>query len=322
MNGKKRRGTGTRSRFKRSGAGRRFSRANGKRTVLHPQHGSEPAAEHRETAFQSGYELGMFDGGEKLLEDAVPTDVLLPEISLQQVISAGVGVILPNAYRLMDEHQVYEVMDRAIAEEHPCSVIRLGDGELLTLSQDLVYDAYTIAKEGRFLPYAGVEPPDLAARDQLAMAVRQSHIVGVPLSRRKYFQPLLYPALRGHGIEPASLRMTISTINYSLCQSGLLAKLLAGRRLLLIGNAAPELAQALTEQGFTVTSVISPVRGFPDIDQVMWEVRDAVFDLALVAAGIPAVVICWRIAMERGKTALDFGHLADKIVKGDVMVRP
>ena len=97
-------------------------------------------------------------------------------------------------------------------------------------------------------------------------------------------------------------------------------RLLQGRKLLIIGNAAPELAHVLTGHGFIITGIISPVNGFADIERVMVEVRDIEFDLALVSAGIPAVMISYRIAAERGKVALDFGHLADAIVKGTVIL--
>ncbi|WP_258881601.1 GT-D fold domain-containing glycosyltransferase [Paenibacillus sp. sptzw28] len=275
------------------------------------------AHDHRESAFTAGYELGKYEGGEQWLEQLVPANVLLPEVTLQEVIAAGVERLRPMLYPLIDVQDVYAEMEQAIVSDRPCAVVRLGDGELLALSQGGVYDVETVKREGRFLPYAGVDPPDFAARDQLALAVRHAQIVGVPQSRRKHFQPLLHPVLRSHDIDAGSLRMTNSTINYGLYQAGLLTQLLTGRKLLVIGNAASELARVLTGRGYTVSGVISPVKGFPDIERVMAELRDSDFDLALVSAGIPAVILCWRIAAERGKVALDFGHMADMIVNGN-----
>ncbi|BBH18686.1 hypothetical protein Back11_00310 [Paenibacillus baekrokdamisoli] len=280
----------------------------------------EDLASVRESAYHDGYERGVYEGGELLLEQSTPAQTLLPEVSLQEVIAAGVEMLRPRCYSLMDVHEVYAEMDKAIQLQRPCSVVRLGDGELLALSQEVVYDSETIKREGGFLPYAGVHPPDLNARDQLALAVSHAQIVGVPMSRMKHFQPLLYPVLRSHGIDPGSLHMTYSTINYSLNHAGLLSRLLQGRRLLLIGNAAPALARVFVERGFIVSGIINPVNGFADIDRVMREVRETVFDLALVSAGIPAVIISYRIAMERGKVAMDFGHMADSIVKGEAVL--
>lgn len=289
-----------------------------RQTAAEPGSGSPVQQEHGAAAFNAGYELGLYEGGEEILEQTVPQHVLLPDANLRNVIAAGVGAMSGSFIPLMGVHEVFAEMEQAIAGGAPCAVVRLGDGELLALSQGVVYDEQTVRREGRFLPYAGVNPPDLAARDQLVLAVRNAGIVGVPLSRRKHFQPLLHGVLRGHGIDPASLRMTTSTINYGLYQEGLLQGLLTGKRLLLIGNAAPQLAQTLQERGYHVTGVISPVNGFPDIERAVAEAQGAEFDLALISAGIPAVVLSWRIAAEKGKVALDFGHMADSIIKGQV----
>jgi hypothetical protein len=291
-------------------------RKQSNRKLTQETHLETEANVHSESAFAAGYELGKYEGGEQWLEQLVPANALLPEVTIQEVIAAGIERLRPMLYPLIDVHDVYAEMEQAIVSNRPCAVVRLGDGELLALSQGGVNDVETVKLEGRFLPYAGVDPPDFAARDQLALAVRQSQIVGVPLSRRKHFQPLLHPVLRSHDIDPGSLRMTNSTINYGLYQAGLLTQLLTGRKLLVIGNAASELARVLTGRGYVVSGIISPVKGFPDIERVMAELRDSEFDLALVSAGIPAVILCWRIAVERGKVALDFGHMADMIVNG------
>ncbi|EFM08964.1 hypothetical protein PaecuDRAFT_4429 [Paenibacillus curdlanolyticus YK9] len=264
----------------------------------------------------------VYEAGEHWLEKAIPANMLLPNIELRDVIAAGVEKLLPAAIPLLDTETVYHELEAAIRDSQPYSVIRIGDGELMALAQDVVYPADFILKEAPFLPYAGVNPPDLSARDLLARAVSSANIVGVPLSRRNYFQPLLYPVLRAHGISVHQLRLTSSTINYSLFQSGLLEPLLRGKRLLLIGNTCPSLANVLHGLGYIVSGIIAPVRGIADIERVMAETRAAQFDLALVAAGIPATVIAWRIAEELGKVALDFGHMADAIVKGQIQLSP
>lgn len=64
--------------------------------------------------------------------------------------------------------------------------------------------------------------------------------------------------------------------------------------------------------------MIAPVAGYADIPRVMQRIRKHDFDLALVAAGIPAIVLCRHIADELGKVAIDFGHLANKLVTGEL----
>ncbi|MWC28656.1 succinyl-CoA synthetase [Paenibacillus sp. MMS18-CY102] len=293
--------------------------------AVKPLAATQPAPAPRpigENGVEDPFEDAVYAAGEQWLEKAIPANALLPDIELRDVIAAGVEKLLPTAIPLLDTEAVYHELETAIRDSVPCSVIRIGDGELMALAQDVIYPTGTIMQEAPYLPYAGVTPPDLAARDLLARAVSSAHIVGVPLSRRKYFQPLLFPVLREHGIPVRQLRMTSSTINYSLFQAGLLQPLIRGKRLLLIGNTCPSLANVLNGAGYTVSGVIAPVRGFADIERVMAEAQAAQFDLALVAAGIPATVIAWRIAEELGKVALDFGHMADAIVKGQIQLSP
>lgn len=263
-------------------------------------------------------EEALFAAGEELFEKAMPYGVILPDIGLRDVIAAGVERLLPLGIRLMNTSEVYAELEAAIRDRAPYSVVRLGDGELMALAQDIVIPAEQTAAQATFLPYAGVTPPDIASRNLLATAIRQATIVGVPLSRRKQFQPLLYPVLRGHHLDVRTMRLTTSTINYGLYQEGLLQRLLQGKNLLLIGNASPALAELMQSRGYRVTGVIAPVRGMADIDRVVMEAGGVDFDLALVAAGIPAVVIASRIAAELGRAALDFGHLADGIIKREL----
>lgn len=305
-----------------SAAKRKTTRGNGRRQRRSaPPQAISPQAEAQlvplqQHYYEEGREQGRYDGGEALLEQLVPGNLLLPEVSLEEVISAGVQSLLHRCTPLLDAGQVYSRLQAALAAQAPCSVVRLGDGELLALAQNTVYSVEEVAAAGDFLPYAGLNVPDLAARDLLAHAVRSADIVGVPQSRRKHYHPLLHAALRAHQIELKEQQATSSMINYTLHQSGLLSELLRGQSLLLIGNAAPELAPILSARGYSVSGVISPVNGFADIDRVIGEASGMSYSLALVSAGIPAVVIAWRIATELGKVALDFGHMANFITSG------
>jgi hypothetical protein len=116
-----------------------------------------------------------------------------------------------------------------------------------------------------------------------------------------------------HGLRLDALRLTSSTINYSLQELGYLSRLLAGRRVLLIGNVAEPLVQALANQGVQIAGTVSPVRGMNDLYRVVGEAENYDFDLALVAAGIAAVPICVHLAERTGKVAINFGHQANVI---------
>lgn len=275
----------------------------------------------RTEAYDEGYRSGLFDGGEARVGLQLPRYMILPELGLDDVIRAGLEALSSSLVRLKTPSEVYKAFERALHEREPLSLIRLGDGELLTLAHDTVLPTEQVQRYGTFLPYAGVDLPDRAAREALAGALRQADLVGVPESRHPFFQGLLFPVLRYYGLDYRALKMTSSTINYALNEEGWLRKLIAGRGLLLVGNAAPALAERLAAEGCRICGVIAPVNGIHDADRIVKQAAEIEFDLALVAAGIAAVRICAGIAAESGKAALDFGHLADKLVSGEVPLK-
>jgi hypothetical protein len=276
------------------------------------------------TAYQRGYADGMRNGLEALLEQLMPVDVLIPDLTPETVMRAGIAALRPTGYPLLMPPAVFQELDSALREQRPYSFIRLGDGELLTLAQERVLPLDTIRMAGAFLPKAGVTVPDLAARDALLFALRNASLVGIPVSRMPYFQPLFVQIVRTYGIPLESLKLTTSTMNYSLDDHGYMMKLMEGRKILVIGNVAPQLAAFLRKNGMAVTGVISPVRGFRDAERVIGIAAGYSFDLALVAAGIAAVPICVRLAAMTGKVAIDFGSLANRMtgVPTDIKLPP
>lgn len=265
--------------------------------------------------FNEGYHQGYFEGGEGKVSKFIPRYVILPEISADDVIAAGVRALFSSLYPLMSPTEVFERIRHSLDHKNPLSVIRLGDGELLTLAHETIIPVEVAKSWGKFLPYAGVHLPDHSARQSLADSIRSADIVGIPESRHPSYQGLLFPVLKYYGMDYRHLKLTSSTINYALNEEAWLSKLLVHRRIALIGNQAPELSAWLQMRGYEITGVISPVQGVGDVQRIVDQAAALDFDIALVAAGIAAVIICTRIAREQGRVALDMGHLADLFVK-------
>lgn len=283
------------------------------------KHQSQPqdaGAKQRE----EGYKSGLYDGGEGIVDVLLSDEEMLPDISVHRIIQSGIAALQSEKIHVLNAREVTRRLIQAMDEGRPLSVVRLGDGELLTMAQGAVMSDEQLRQEGHFLPYAGIQLPDLGARDQLVAAVCRADIVGIPKLRLPNFQPLAFAVFRAYGIDYRQLQLSVSTVNYALYLEGCLPELLAGRRVLLVGNASPALAGILESRGFAVTGVVAPVSGMSDIPRVMEEIGRYVFDIALVGAGIPAVVIAQRIAAELGRTAIDFGHLADALVKGEAVL--
>ncbi|WP_211093675.1 GT-D fold domain-containing protein [Cohnella fermenti] len=307
------RGGAGKTRGKRKRPLRRAARERGERGPEPEGRAAKAGDAAGEDRYSEGYRDGAFAGGESLLEAHLPPELVFPNVSLEEFLAAGISVLRPRGLPLLGTAAVYEELERALSERRAYSLVRLGDGELLTLAQDTVMSMDEVRREGFFLPYAGIEVPDHQGRDELASAMRTATVVGIPLSRRPLFQPLLFAIWKAYGIQPESLRLTSSTVNYSLKDDGYLHRLIAGRRLALIGDLAEPLASSLLSWGAQIAATVSPVKGIADYRRVVDEAAARDFDLALVSAGIAAVPICVHLANRTGKVCIDFGHLANAI---------
>ncbi|XEC93413.1 GT-D fold domain-containing glycosyltransferase [Paenibacillus tarimensis] len=267
--------------------------------------------------YNKGYDTGSHSGGDGIIDQHLPEYEILPEVSVEEVMSAGIAQLRSRILHLMTAAELGERIITALDTRTPLSVVRLGDGELLTMAQETVLSIAQVREEGKFLDYAGVQVPDLEARDLLVKTVLGADIVGIPKLRIRNYQPLAFAVFRAHGIDYRNLKLTDSLVNYYLYHGGYLPQILSGRKVLLIGNLAPALADRFRPHGIHIAGTVSPVQGIKDVPRVMGEVAGHDFDIALVSAGISAVVISRQIASEMGKVAIDFGHLADSMVKGD-----
>lgn len=273
-------------------------------------------------AYEEGYNKGYYEGGEAKLSRQLPPHTVLPDMTLDDVIALGIQQAASSFVPILPPAAVYREIIQALDLRLPLSVIRLGDGELLTLAHDMIISAEQARHLGPFLPYAGVILPDGAARKSLADSLRQASIVGIPESRHPSFQGLLFPVLKQLCIPYHELRMTTSTVNYALHEQGLFYRMLRGRKLLLIGNKAAGLANVLSAHGLEVVGIATPVNGVHDVRRIIGQISDIDFDLALVAAGVAAVMICTAIARELGKVSFDTGHLANLLESGESLLLP
>ncbi|HEX7057452.1 MAG TPA: GT-D fold domain-containing glycosyltransferase [Bacilli bacterium] len=287
-----------------------------RRTALDPQRDNGEYERGR----AEGYAAGIYAGGEQLVERNMPPDTILPNISVEQIIAAGIPRFRESFKVLHPVQAVYERLQTALSSHRPFSLVRLGDGELLVLAQEKALPIEEVLKRGEFLPQAGVRVPDLSARDLVAQAVAKANMVGVPANRLPNFLLLLSPALAANEIDIMHLEATYSTVNYMLLLAGYLRLLMDGRRTVVVGNRADALTEHLRAAGFSVCDPVFPVNGIDDVHNAIQQIAAREFDLALVSAGIPAVVIAQQIAEKFGRVAIDFGHAADSIIKGEAQI--
>lgn len=252
-----------------------------------------------------------------LLFEVLQQGRALPDVSARQALGEGARALADEALPLLDARDVCFRIRRALEAPPPLSLIRLGDGEALSLAQGLVLTPEEALARGPFLPQHGVPIPSEEARRALLEAVRTADLVGIPLSRHANCQPLLAECLAAADVRLEPERATHSLVNYELWKMGLLERLLPGRQVLVVGGPAEAFAAVLRRYGAVVAGVVAPVAGVRDIDAVVRRSIQHEFDIALVSAGVAACAICPRISRALGKVALDFGACADEIAQGE-----
>lgn len=279
---------------------------------------------------EEGYRQGKYDGEgrnewrdgvEGLIDSFIPEYEILPEFSAEQIVAAGVEHLRPHFRHMLTPDEMAGRIIHALDTRSPFSLVRIGDGELLTLAQGSVLSVEQVKEQGPFLGYAGIDVPDFEARDRVKEAISQASVVGIPKLRVRNFQPLALAVFKAHGIDFGALTLTDSLINYYLYHAGHISRIVRGRRVLIAGKLAEPLADYMSQNGVNVVATVSPVEGVKDVPRVMAEIASRDFDLALVAAGVAAVLISTRIASELGKVAIDFGHLANSMIKGEAPFR-
>lgn len=194
----------------------------------------------------------------------------------------------------------------------PFSLVRVGDGEALTLAQGTVRSLAYVGGH-HFLREAGVIVPDQHAREGVRYAVRHADVVGVAARRdQPDFAPLTEEAFAYFGLNPSLL--CDCCINYALQAEGLLIPLLRGKRLFLVNRRWPAWAHALTQlYGLRVIGGTS-VDHYGQAEAALAAARPRRFEVALCAAGVPATWLSVALARQNRCVALDLGRLADLMI--------
>ncbi|MBX5476253.1 MAG: aminoglycoside phosphotransferase family protein [Clostridia bacterium] len=258
---------------------------------------------------------------EQRVYDELEERRLLPGVDWRAILAEGVRALAGETLPLIDVHEVAYRIRRALDARRPLSLIRLGDGEALTLAQGLVLSPDEAARRLPLLAETKVVSPSFGARDALLRAIGEADLIGVPLARLENFQPLLAQALDEAGVRLPRDRLTNSVVNYQLRDHGYWTDLLAGRRVLVVGGPGTSFAAWLQRHGVDVVGAVGPVRGYPDLEPALRECAGFRFDVALVSAGVTACILCPRMSRELGVVAIDFGHAADETLAGEPLFK-
>lgn len=210
-------------------------------------------------------------------------------------------------------HSVTEVLaqiKKALAAGESLSLIRLCSGEGFTLAHGTVLP---LQKIPWWVEYAGVKLPNEPARRALLSALQEADIVGLGTDYSNWQSaPLLDRVLTAYKVKPKYI--TDSTINWSLHKHDRLYKVLGKTPTVLVGRLAPAAAPLLVKKGMHIVGAV-PLDGFEELPAVEKRLlKGKKFRAALVAAGIPAAILCPRLARKTGCLAIDYGHVINDLL--------
>lgn len=230
-----------------------------------------------------------------------------------------------------------ELMTKILyALEHrlPCPVVSLGATESFVLAQETVLTTRQImthAEAGvanlgikRGHSHRGVRFPNLAARDALAEALRDIDILGCNLLiNTPDSGQITKRVMKYHKIEPQYIFEAYIRRVIMFSQKQKFEQMLQGKKILLICGYADEVAAALNKNlkkslAFEIVGAIK-IHEFEEIPRVKKEIKVLDFDLALLAAGLNAIILAAYIAKAKGKVAFDLGQGMESLITGQIV---
>lgn len=229
---------------------------------------------------------------------------------------------------LLSTDQVLGLIGNALNSRTPFSLIRVGDGENLCMSQASVLKHEEIMQE-RWAQLTietrskGVRLPDIGLRDALIRAVKSADLVGIHPWNDKFIstydrlkRPLAERVFKYHRIQP---KLTCNaSVTRVFPQNRMFWNMLTGRRVLLISQWATRLRPILTAKPYSLSVVDAlPFDFYNKIPLVMAGARKlrGQFDIALVSCGVSAVILAVDLATELGCVAIDFGKASQFMVE-------
>ena len=230
-----------------------------------------------------------------------------------------------------------ELMTKILyALEHhlPCPVVSLGATESFVLAQETVLTTRQImthAEAGvanlgikRGHSHRGVRFPNLAARDALAEALRDIDILGCNLLiNTPDSGQITKRVMKYHKIEPQYIFEAYIRRVIMFSQKQKFEHMLKGRKILIICGYADEVAAAMNKNlkkllNFEIVGAIK-IHEFEEIPRAKKEIDLLDFDLALLAAGLNAIILAAYIAKFKGKVAFDLGQGMESLITGQIV---
>lgn len=212
--------------------------------------------------------------------------------------------------KLHTVEEVFSKIKHALATGKGLSLARFGNGEAIVMAQG----ALIPAQVPFWLEYAGVKQPDAEMRQNLIAAMHEADIVGLSTDHKNWdCAPLLEKVLTAYQINPRYL--TDAAINWQLHRHHQFYRTIGKYPTAVVGRLAHAAAPYLAARGVQIVNCLT-LESYSDLPAVESQlIGGPHFRVALVAAGIPATVLCPRLARKTGCLAIDYGHIINDLLK-------
>ncbi|WP_059052916.1 GT-D fold domain-containing glycosyltransferase [Paenibacillus senegalimassiliensis] len=228
----------------------------------------------------------------------------------------------------LESRDLLKRMSQALWKKEPFSLVRVGDGENLVLSQDTVWPVSKVLEERWAIKASkgqkGLYLPNIPLRDAVAASIRNASVVGIlpynddMIKAPDYLKrPLTDQVFRHFDLSPPLI--CHAGVNRELAEMREFWRLLKQRRILIVTREAEQLHQRLEQPPYSLHIVKAlPFDHWGQYRQTIdWITSHAAsFDIALFSCGVNAVVLAERTMALTGKIALDFGKAANIVLKG------
>lgn len=222
--------------------------------------------------------------------------------------------------QLIPAIKVLNLIQTALKQKKPFSLVRIGDGENIVLAQNVflspkeVLNTYWV-KQSDTGRGKGVTLPNLNLRNKLVKAIRQADVVGICRNkndevcvRSEYKRELTNKLFDHFHLKPANLCYVF--VNRKMVSYRLFWELIHRYRTLLISKWSEPYAEKITHEYADLKPQIVGCINFTHYKQIPTTldlIKKYRFDLALISAGVNSVILAPAIAERYGKVALDFG---------------
>ena len=231
-----------------------------------------------------------------------------------EIISSG--KLMNLILSALDNRSSFSVVSVGITESFV-----LAQYNILTEEQFMGHKEARVAAQGvkRGFDHRGIRFPNIQARDDGVKALKEADAVGYNMTDGSSFTEniLNYYEIWPKYIFEANIRRVIM-----FSQQEKFEQMLTGRNIVLICSYADEVKTAMQKElqeklGFKVTGTVN-IEEYEDIPRVKAELDYVDFDLALIAAGVNAVILAPYISKNLGKVAFDIGQAMESLITGKI----